>query len=127
MKIHIWGWPLLLLALALSSCKKEYFETDRISTEIELEPRLVAPLIYGSVSMTDIVERFDSSGFVGVFENTGLIYLSYRDTLVEAMADTLVDVPDQLYHEFYLDPEIGDDPVFIGGNIGPIKRVLCEL
>ena len=49
--------------LLLSSCNKDYFELDKLSDEIELEPTLVAPLLYGSMTLNDIVERVDSLGF----------------------------------------------------------------
>lgn len=107
----------MLLALALSACNKEYFEMDRLSTEMELEPKLVAPLVYGSMTIRDVTEKFDSAGYTGVFGD-GLVYVAYRDTLVQALADTLVVIKDQVFHESFLDPEIGEDLVFVGGNIG---------
>ena len=108
---------LLILALAISSCQKEYFQFDRLSSEMEIEPSLVAPLVNGSLIMGDIVELFDSSGYAGEFGD-GLIYLSYSDTFVNETAESLDLVPDNYYRESYLDPEIGTDPVFIASNIG---------
>jgi hypothetical protein len=108
---------LVLGALFLSSCHKEYFELDKLSDEVEVETHLVAPLINGSMALDDIVARFDSSGYVNEFED-GLIYLTYADTLVEVMVDTLNLVIDGFYIEFYLDAEIGDDPAFIASEIG---------
>jgi len=108
---------LLLMAVAISSCQKEYFQLDKLSTEMEIQPNLVAPLVNGSMSMGDIVELFDSSGYAGEFED-GLIYLAYSDTFANLTADTLDLVSDSYYSEYYLDPEIGTDPVFISSNIG---------
>jgi len=90
---------------------------DKLSDEVEVETHLVAPLIHGSIALDDIVARFDSSGYVNEFED-GLIYLSYADTLVEVMVDTLNLVLDGFYIEFYVDAEIGDDPAFIASSIG---------
>ena len=100
----------------MTNCNKEQFDLDRLSDEIELESQLVAPLVYGSMSMKDIVERFDSSGYVDEFPD-GLIYLVYADTLVEVMADTIADLPEQVYQEVYYDPEISGDPLFIASGI----------
>lgn len=108
---------LLVGGLLLTSCHKEYFQLDKLSDEMELETDLVAPLIHGSMSLGDLVARFDSSGYTGEFED-GLIYLSYSDTLVEVMVDTLDLVMDGFYDEIFLDVEIGDDPVYIGSAIG---------
>ena len=100
----------------LTTCNKEYFELNRLSDEIELEPTLVAPLIYGSMNVNDIVERFDSTGFIYEFDD-GLIYLVYSDTSYSVMADTLVEVPDQLVTKYFIDSDI-DIPIWIGSAIG---------
>jgi hypothetical protein len=103
--------------LFLHSCQKEQFQLERLSDEIEIQTDLVAPLIHGSMGMGEIVAQFDSSGYVGEFED-GLIYLTYADTLAEVMVDTLNLVVDGLYTELYIDADIGDDPAFIGSAIG---------
>jgi hypothetical protein len=108
---------ILLMAIAISSCQKEYFQLDKLSSEMEIQPNLVAPLVNGSLLMGDIVELFDSSGYAGEFED-GLIYLAYSDTFVNLSADSLDLLPDNYYNEYYLDPEIGTDPVFLSSNIG---------
>jgi len=114
---HFYGIIFLLAGgFILTTCNKEYFELDRLSDEIEIQPELVAPLIYGSMSIQDLVEMFDSSGYIHTFED-GLIYLVYSDTLVEIMADTVVEVPDQLVTEAYIDLDI-TGPLWTGSGIG---------
>lgn len=108
---------LLVGGLFLTSCNKEYFQLEKLSDEMEIRTDLVAPLIHGSMAMGDIVARFDSSGYVGSFDD-GLIYLAYADTLADVMVDTLDLVIDGLYSEIYFDAEIGDNPIFIGSSIG---------
>jgi hypothetical protein len=110
---------LLMGVLLLYSCENEYFQLDRLSDEIELETDLVAPLIHGSLSMRDLVAWFDSSGYVGELED-GLVYLSYADTLIDILADTLDLLVDGLYTEIYFDTEVGSDPLFMGSGIGDI-------
>jgi len=114
---------LLTGILFLSSCHKEYFELDKLSDEIEIRTDLVAPLIYGSMNMENIVVKFDSSGYTGTFED-GLIYLAYSDTLVEVRVDTLDLLLNEFYHETYFSPEIGDDPIYIGSAIGDTVHFL---
>ena len=103
--------------LLLTSCHKEYFQLDRLSDEMEISPDVVAPLVHGSMSMGDIVARFDSTGYVGEFDD-GLIYLTYADTLVDVMVDTVDLLIDEFYQEVYFDLEIGDNPIYISSNIG---------
>ena len=114
---------LLLAALALlSSCHKEYFELKNLSDEVELRPQLLGPVLYGSVSMEDVVTYVDSGGYSHEFED-GLIYLAYSDTLVHVMADTVVDIPDALHTEIFLESEV-NTPEFIGSGGGEIVHFL---
>jgi len=111
--------------LLLTTCHKEMFDLDRLSTEIELEPQLVAPVVYGQVSMEDARQIFDSADYVGEFDD-GLIYLAYVDTLVTATADTAIDIPDFETQEIYVDSDEDFDillPVPIGDTAYIDKRV----
>lgn len=107
---------LLTGGLLLNTCNNEYFDLDRLSDEIELEPGLVAPLIYGSLTLQDIIERIDSTGYTRV-NDEGLIYIVYEDTAYTVRADTIVDVPDQLVTEVYIDSDI-NVPVWLGSSPG---------
>lgn len=96
----------------MHSCNKEQFQLENLSDEIEIQTDLVAPLIHGSMGMGELVAEFDSSGYVGEFED-GLLYLTYADTLVDVKVDTLDLVIDGLYNEIYFDTEVSGDPDFI--------------
>jgi hypothetical protein len=65
----------------LTMCNREYFELDRLSTEIELEPGIVAPLIYGSFGISDLVEVLDSADYTFEDEDGMPYYLVYTDTI----------------------------------------------
>lgn len=95
----------------MTNCHKDHFELDRLSDEIELEPQLVVPLIYGSMTMTDLMSVVDSAGYADEFPD-GLIYLAYSDTVVNIMADTMVDIPDKFYQELYLETD-NDIPAWL--------------
>ncbi len=118
MKRHLFYSIIFLLVsgLMLNSCNKESFELNRLSDEIELQSSLVAPLIYGSMMVGDIVELVDSADSFYEFDD-GLIYLAYMDTLVEIMADTMVEVPNKLVTEIYIDSDV-NIPVWIDSSPG---------
>lgn len=109
---------ILLLAVGalFTACHKEYFELDRLSGQAEWEPGLVAPVVYGSVNMSDIMEIFDSIDYVGEFDNN-LIYIAYGDTILSAVAGEVMDVPDMDAAEFYLESD-ADVPVFLPVPMG---------
>jgi hypothetical protein len=95
----------------------EYFELDRLSDEVELQGELLAPLVYGSMDMSDLATLLDSAEYIDEFDD-GLLYLAYIDTLLAVMADTSVDIPDELVSEVYIDSDIVDDPDWIGSPPG---------
>ena len=72
---------LLFGGIMLTTCNREYFELDRLSDEIELEPGMVAPLIYGSFDMSDIAEVIDSTDYTLEDEDGEPFYLVYTDTI----------------------------------------------
>ncbi len=108
-----------------TSCQKEYFQFDKLSDEVEIRPHVLAPLIHGSMYMSDLVERFDSIG-LGEFED-GLIYLAWDDTLANLRIDTMDLVLATYLNEIYLDPEVGTDPVFLSSGVGDTVHFLKSI
>jgi hypothetical protein len=79
---HIFGFIMLLTGgLLFTGCHKEYFKTDRLSDEMEIEPELVLPLINGSMSMEDLTEVIDSTSWVLEDEEGLSYYLLITDTI----------------------------------------------
>lgn len=113
----------LIGGLYLHSCERDQFQLDKLSDEIEIHTDLVAPLIFGSLGMGELVAEFDSSGYVDEFED-GLIYLTYADTIVDVKVDTLNLVVDGLYTQIYFDTEIENDPEFIASTPGDTLHFL---
>jgi hypothetical protein len=68
-------------ALLLSSCIKDNFDLDRLSTEMEFEPGFAAPFLYGSFDMDDLVDVLDSNDYSLEDEDGLRYYLVYADTI----------------------------------------------
>jgi hypothetical protein len=123
-RIQLYGFIILLAAgFFLTTCQQELSQYDRISTEIEIEPQLVAPLIYGSVTMSEITELFDSVEYIGEFEDN-LIYFAYSDTLISVSADTAMALQDTIQSEvIYLESDSDVIlPIAPGDTADPIMR-----
>ena len=79
---HIIGFVMLLAGgLLFTACHKEYFESDKISDEVEIEPELVFPLINGSMTMDNVAEVLDPSDYTLVDDDGLSYYLVYGDTI----------------------------------------------
>ncbi len=113
------NYPIILLimwALLIAGCQREYFRLDRLSDEVELEPGLVAPLFHGSVGVEQLLEMVDSTGLLQSDEE-GLIYLAYTTDGFSVSADTILEVPDELYLENFIDSDI-NTPAWLGSGVG---------
>jgi hypothetical protein len=108
---------LLLTGGALfTACHTEYFELERLSDEVEINPGLAAPLAHGTLTLGDIVTEFDSMGVARV-DDDGLIYFVYDDTAYSVRADTIVDIPDKFVNEYYIDSDI-NTPLWLTTPVG---------
>lgn len=92
----LWGracFALLLTAtLALPSCKKEYFELDRVK-DATWNPELAVPLIKSTVTVPEVLDRFDDQDIITVDPSTGLLALRYFSTVFSIQADQWLHLP----------------------------------
>ena len=72
---------LLTGGLLITSCIQDNFNLDVLSDEMETEPTLVLPLIYGFFDMDDLVEVIDSGDYSLEDEDGERYYLVYPDTI----------------------------------------------
>jgi len=65
----------------MNSCLKDNFKLEQLSSDMEFEPGLVAPLLYGSFDMDDLVEVIDTGDYSMEDEEGLVYYLVYADTI----------------------------------------------
>jgi len=68
-------------ALLITSCVQDNFNLDLLSDEMETEPVLVVPLLYGSFDMDQLVEVLDSGDYSLQDKDGERFYLVYPDTI----------------------------------------------
>lgn len=82
MKKLIFGFIFLLAgALFLASCIQDNFNLDLLSDEMETEPVLNLPLLFGGFDMDDLVEVIDEEDYSLEDEDGERYYLVYPDTI----------------------------------------------
>jgi len=71
----------IILALALSSCVKEEYNMDRISSSVDVSTSVALPVASGSVSLEQLLPKnSDTTSFIYV-DNSKLLHLVYNRTL----------------------------------------------
>lgn len=103
-------------AIIYNSCQKSDIDFTRISDEVELTPRIVGPVIYGDLSLDDVIRRIGSD-YVDTYDDS-LIYISISDTLFNgSVSDIIEPIPDQDFVEIYIESDIVG-PVWVATPVG---------
>lgn len=111
------------LLFAVLSCKDDWL-TSEYDTQVGWKGAIEAPLVYGKLSLQNLLEKFDSSGYVSSYES-GLLYVAYsKDTLL--LAPELLEIPDQTFPLFYFQvdtivPGIWMPPVYTEEQVKGFK------
>ncbi len=96
------------------SCNEQWLN-PQYDTTIQWEGGYEGPVVYGSLGLKDLLERFDSTGYVSE-DNSGLLYGAYsKDTVLNA--PDILQIPDQDFIQFFFRVP-NDIPGFALGPIG---------
>lgn len=71
----------LISGVLLSSCMQDVFDLSVLSDEMETEPVLNMPLMYGAFNMDELVEVLDTGDYALEDEEGERYYLVYPDTI----------------------------------------------
>lgn len=112
-KLKLFVLPLVLVAFIIgtNSCVKDSFDFDRLSGDVHYEPSLAAPIAFGSLSMIDGLNTYDSVGRIRKNDD-GFLSLYYFDHAESDTVSVLMDIGDQ--HVGSITPATGVD--FTGFN-----------
>jgi hypothetical protein len=107
---HRFGPILLLLpvflGITLHSCFKDDLDLSKVSERFEITPGIAMPVGYGSLTISDMLNRFDSTNFIKEDSLTGLLMIVYDAQLLSYRASDIIDVPDQKFDQFFVRSEI---------------------
>ena len=109
------------LIFAAISCNNEQFTSDYDST-VKWEGAIEAPLVYGKLSLKDLLEEFDTTGYVSE-DSTGFLYAAYsKDTTLRA--PDLIQIPDQQFLQvfFRIDSSIPASYLDLLGDTIPFSQ-----
>lgn len=106
----------LTITVLLASCLPDYFDFNKISDEIEISPGIAAPIVYGSLTMSDLLQEFDETGYVQKFDDS-LLYITYSEELLSYPASEVVNIPDQTFLQFFISSDV-DIPAWALSGIG---------
>ncbi len=103
------------LIILMNSCLDPQWDFEKFSDEIILTPGVAAPIAYGSLSLDELLNELDSSGYVKIFDDS-LLYISYANRLFSHPANEVVDIPNQNFLEFFIESDIALSPEWIGAS-----------
>jgi hypothetical protein len=83
---------LLMTTLVLPGCKREYFELDRVK-DTTWNPAVAIPLIKSTVTVPEVLDRFDDDEIITIDPATGLLALRYFSTVFSFQAEEWLQLP----------------------------------
>ena len=83
-----------ILFLSFSSCIKDNFDFDKWDKEINYEAGFAAPAVWGNLSFTDALERFDSTGLL-IKNDEGYVSIQYKTRVSSAAVQEIIYLNDQ--------------------------------
>jgi len=103
------------LILGTISCKDDLLRSE-YDTTIQWEGGYEGPLIYGNLTLEDLLERFDTTGYVFADENN-LLWGSYaKDTVLTA--PEILEIPDQNFIQVFFRVPNDIPSAFLGPTFG---------
>lgn len=112
---------ILFLLIAFTSCMNDEWKAEKYDLTVRWEPGFEGPLVFGDLSIEDMLTKFDTSGYL-IEDSTNFLYFIF-DTSETVYADDYFDIPDQDFLQvFFQTPadipgsslgNIGDDTTFV--------------
>jgi len=106
---------ILCLLIVCVSCMNDEWMADKYDLTVRWEPGFEGPLVYGNLSIEDMLTKFDSSGYLTT-DSSNFLYFIF-DTSETVYADDYIDIPDQDFIQVFFQSEV-DIPGSALGNIG---------
>ncbi len=88
---------------------------DKYDLTVRWEPGFEGPLVFGNLSIEDMLTKFDSSGYL-TKDSSNFLYFIF-DTSETVYADDYIDIPDQDFLRVFFQSPV-DLPAGSLGNIG---------
>ncbi len=106
---------ILSLVLAFVSCVNDEWMADKYDFTVRWEPGYEGPLVFGDLSIEDMLTKFDTTGYL-TEDSTGFLYFVF-DTSETVYAQDYIDIPNQDFIQVFFQSEV-DIPGSTLGNIG---------
>ncbi len=103
----------LMPLILITSCQRDEFNFDNLSGDVLWNPTFSAPAAYGSLSLEDMLNEFDSTGFIDS-DTSGLIYITYSSELFSYNVDDWLQIPDQEFEQVFFRSPVDIPPELIG-------------
>ncbi len=106
---------ILSLLIVFVSCMNDEWMADKYDFTVRWEPGFEGPLVFGNLSIEDMLTKFDTSGYL-IEDSTNFLYFIF-DTSETVYADDYIDIPDQDFLQVFFQTPV-DIPGSSLGNIG---------
>lgn len=106
---------ILSLLVIVISCMNDEWMADKYDLSVRWEPGIEGPLVYGDLSIEDMLTKFDTSGYL-IEDSSNFLYFVF-DTSETVSPEDYLEIPDQDFLRVFFQSPV-DLPAASLGNIG---------
>ncbi|HRS53340.1 MAG TPA: hypothetical protein P5250_01365 [Bacteroidales bacterium] len=86
-------FSLFILIIITTSCKKDEYNLNKLSTSGEWSPDVALPLVYASLSLEDVLADYEHTNYIT--DSSNLCYLVYQNKVFSNNAENIIHIPNQ--------------------------------
>jgi hypothetical protein len=121
------GIIISLAIISIVSCNTDQFDFNNLSDQIHVKQNFSVPVARGILNTQDLLETFDSAGYVNE-DTTGLLYITYQDSIYSNTAENMINIKDQDFIEIFYESDsdvpsstFGSDTTIIRDELHPFS------
>ncbi|MCK4664816.1 MAG: hypothetical protein KAT68_18235 [Bacteroidales bacterium] len=103
------------------SCIKDNLDFDKLNKKIEWNPSLAVPLVYTSLTISDMLQDYDSAGMLYEDPTTQILTLVYNQKIFSNTAEDFIKINDQQYGETFTKTDYDNAGGFNNNTVQMIK------
>ena len=123
---NLFRFPVLFAVIFsfFNSCLDDRYDFNKLSDEIQINPKLTLPVAFGSLTVKDILNEADDENNVKEYDDK-LLYITYSEKLLSYLASEIINVPDQHFTTIRIDSTL-NIPDWLSGELGESVNIRRE-
>ena len=105
----------LIQLLTLTGCIGDSFDFEKLSTHVQVQSRWTFPVVYGTLTINDLIEQTDSTSPITILTRDTVI-IRFKDKIASKSAEDIVSMNDKTYTQLFTVTDFNNAGGFINNQ-----------